>query len=265
MTQGFLNKIQALMQEKKYREALALSKEKEKETDSPRERCLLREAQGKCEQALGNLAEAEELFRSALSMAEEENDPHDLFLARLLRNLSMTLDQEQKYAEAIPYAEQELTILRNSLPDSDLRIADCMLGLAKHHYEQGRFALASEMIHDCMARYEAKEGRNCLGMSACLNNLGRILENQGENEASIPLFTEAVRIRKELLGTHEETAFTLLNLGTALAGIGSYKEAAQVLLECKDMYMALHLEESPYFEACRANLMLCFNAVCTPC
>ncbi|MBO4369457.1 MAG: tetratricopeptide repeat protein [Desulfovibrio sp.] len=211
------------------------------------------------------LEKAEEANYKALANARKTCEPHSLTLASVLHNLSMTLDLEQKYAEAIPFAEEELTILRQCVPDTDKRVANCLLSLAKHHYELGRFSLAKEMINDLIERYTKLEGRKCVGVSACLNNLGRILENEGCVEQAIPLYEESVAIRKELLGTHEDTAFSLLNLGTALASQARYREAAQAFIACRDMYEELGLLESPYLQAARDNIIVCWNAVCTPC
>ncbi len=215
--------------------------------------------------ATQRLEEACEVARQELAKARTCLTDKDLMLANVLHNVAMTLDMAGQFAEAVPYAEEEVAILRKTLRDDDPRLTDAILALGKHHYEQGHFALARDMMEECLARYTKQSGRKSLGVSACLNNLGRILENLGDNEASLPLFAEACAIREELLGSHEDTAFTLLNYGTALAALGRYQEASEKLLACKDMYLALGLTDSPYLEACRDNLMLCWNKVCTPC
>ena len=268
MGDSFSNEIRACIQERDFARADALCAAWEKCNRGKNETVLLYDLWSTVARGQNHLDRAEELLSRELELARECYDPYDTVLAGILHNLSMLLDLQQKYAEAIPYAEEELSILRNALPSTDPRIADCLLSLGKHHYELGRFALAREFIYDAMERYTKIHGRHSLGVSACLNNLGRILENEGENEQSVPLFKEATAIRRDLLGTHEETAFTLLNYGTALVGTGSYREAEriiQVLLECRDMYDALGLWESRYCVAARDNLLLCWNAVCTPC
>ena len=213
----------------------------------------------------GRVEEACDVAQEELALARTLYAADDQALANVLHNVAMTLDSAGKYAKAIPYAEEEVAILRKSSPEDTQRLADALLALAKHHYEQGHFPLARELIEDCLERYTRVAGRKSLVVSACLNNLGRILENLGENEAAIPLFVEACAIRREILGSHEDTAFTLLNYGTALAALGRYREAAEQLLACKDIYLALNMTDSPYLQAARDNLMLCWNKVCTPC
>ncbi|MBQ7585346.1 MAG: tetratricopeptide repeat protein [Desulfovibrionaceae bacterium] len=265
MNENDSKQIRTYLQERKYAEAEKLCLDLETTSKQPQEKILLYDFFSRIFRETGRLVESEEYLRKELALAQELYEPSDLTIANILRNLSMTLDLQQKYQEAIPYAEKALSILRTVLPNDDQRITDAMVALGKHHYELGRFALAKDFLNEALERYTAKSGRHSLGVSACLNNLGRILENEGENEQSIPYFSEASMIRRDILGTHPDTAFALLNFGTALAGIGSYKEAAQVLIECRDMYLNLGLEDSPYLEACRENLMLCWNAVCTPC
>lgn len=266
-TQEFLSKkakIKQLLQERNLDEAEELCLTTMKQAE-PKERLLLEDLLAGIYRAAHRLPEALTHCQAALELAEKLYPANDLLVANVLHNLSMTLDLDQKYAEAIPYAQRELEILKSIYPDSDKRIAYALLSLAKHHYELGRFDLAKEMLQDCQNRFSQIEGPRGLGVSACLNNFGRILENQGATAEAIPLYQEAVSIRRELLGQHEDTAFTLLNLGTALADLGLFKEAAEVLRECRDMYLDLGLEDSPYLEAARSNLLLCFNKVCTPC
>ena len=57
-------------------------------------------------------------------------------------------------------------------------------------------------------------------MSTCLNNLGRICEETGRPDEGIALHRAALDIRRKVLGDHPETAFSMGNLGTALASAG---------------------------------------------
>ena len=260
-----IKEIASLIQARKFLEAEQLCQELEKQDTTDQEKILLCDFKSKVYRETGRLELAEESLRQELEIAEKIYQPNDLTLSAILRNLAMMLDLQQKYHEAIPYAEQALEVLRNSLPSTDLRIADAIVTLAKHHYELGRFKLAQEFLAEAQGLYEAKDGRHSLGVATCLNNLGRILENQGDTDAAINLYQEAAKIRQDLLGNHPDTAFVLLNLGTALADLGNYKEAVSALSSARDIYLELGLEDSPYLEACRKNLMLCWNAVYTPC
>ena len=264
MSTQALNEIRSLIRERAYAEAeerlqaLLPQLEGEESVFGLDLLCTLWRMTGRVEEACATAQKELALARTLYAVNASA-------LADVLHNVAMTLDSAGKFALAIPYAEEEVAILRKNSPADDQRLADALLALAKHHYEQGHFALARELLEDCLERYTRVAGRKSLGVSACLNNLGRILENLGENEAAIPLYAEACAIRREILGSHEDTAFTLLNYGTALAALGRYREAAEQLLACKDIYLALDMTDSPYLQAARDNLMLCWNKVCTPC
>ncbi|MCR5562779.1 MAG: tetratricopeptide repeat protein [Desulfovibrio sp.] len=265
MTSETLTNISLLLKNRDWAEAEKALDAIDGAALSDRERIVYYDQRAALLRATRRLPEAEELCHTALSLAETIFDADDVRLARVLHNYSMTLDMEQKYEEAIPLAERELAILRKRLPPDSLEITDSVVALAKHHYELGRFTLAREMLEEAIKNYTEKGGRESIGVATCLNNLGRILENKGYNEEAVPLFEEASALREKLQGAHPDTAFTLLNYGTCLAGVGRYKDASQVLIKCRDMYLELGMDDSPYLQAARDNLMLCFNAVMVPC
>ena len=265
MNSETLTNISLLLKKRDWAEAEKALGAVDEASLSARERIVFYDQRAALLRAAGRLPEAEAICRAELELAEKTFDADDVRLARVLRNFSMTLDMEQKYEDAIPHAERELAILRRRLPPDSVEIADAVVALAKHHYELGRFTLAREMLEEAVKNYTEKGGRESIGVATCLNNLGRILENKGYNEEAAPLFEEASALREKLQGAHPDTAFTLLNYGTCLAGVGRYREASQVLIKCRDMYLELGMDDSPYLQAARDNLILCFNAVMVPC
>ena len=60
----------------------------------------------------------------------------------------------------------------------------------------------------------------------------------------IALHRQAVALRTRLLGDHEDTAFSLGNLGVALASGGEWQEAAATLEQAVAMYEKLGLGQS---------------------
>ena len=260
-----IKEISSLISDRKFSEADELCKKIDVQNIEDSEKIFFYDLKSKIYRETGELKLAEDYIRQQLAIAEKIYDPNDLTLSAILRNLAMILDLQQKYSEAIPYAEQSLAILRNILPSTDLRIADGIVTLAKHHYELGRFKLAEEFLVEAQSLFEAKQGRHSLGVATCLNNLGRILEHLGNTDEAVNLYKESVEIRRDMLGSHPDTAFVLLNLGTALADLGNHKEAIQALMESRNIYLSLGLDDSPYLQACRDNIMLCWNAAYTPC
>ncbi|WP_308776990.1 tetratricopeptide repeat protein, partial [uncultured Bilophila sp.] len=165
-----------------------------------------------------------------------------------------------EWEEAATLGERALSILEQNLPAGDPRIADALLNLSSHQYAAKKYELAETNLKTALKLWEAKEGRRCFGVSTCLNNLGRICEERGETRQGVLYHQEAVDIRKEILGIHPETAFSLGNCGAALAGDGQWDKAARTLEEALSCYDRLGLSDSPEAAACRNNLDLCRKA-----
>ena len=99
-------------------------------------------------------------------------------------------------------------------------------------------------------------------LGTCLNNLGRIEEEKGNHAQGIALHREAVALRRSLLGQcHEDTAFSLGNLGVALAASGQWHEAADILESALACYARLGRYKCPEAEGYRKNLAVCRKAL----
>ena len=218
---------------------------------------LVLETLVRAQHAKGDLAGAEQSCRKEVELLEKmfgRDHPH---VAMALHNLSMLLGEEGKHEEAIPYSQRELDIVTANTPEGGTAIADALVTLAEHHYEQGRFDVAELQVPRALDIYEAADGHHSLGVSTCLNNLGRIYENRNQNEEGVKFLEEAATIRKDILGTHPDTAFTLLNYGTGLAALDKFLDASRVLAKAAEMYSALGMDDNQYARAARDNLKVC--------
>ena len=156
---------------------------------------------------------------------------------------------------------QVLAILRRTSKPDDPQLAAACFFLSSGVYQVGLLDEAESLTREAMAIWEHLFGHRSVEVSTCLNNLGRIEEERGHLEKGIALHKEAVSIRKELLGNHRETAFSLGNLGTALATAGRWQEAADTLKEALDCYAAAGVTSGFEIEGYRANLALCHKAL----
>ncbi|MEG6503555.1 DUF4125 family protein, partial [Desulfovibrio sp. 1214_IL3152] len=98
----------------------------------------------------------------------------------------------------------------------------------------------------------------CPGVSC---NLGRLYEERGLLAAGIDWHRQAVSLRRKVCGEHEDTAFSLGNLGVALASDGQWSEAARTLEEAVACYDRLGKGRSVEAESYRKNLDLCRRAL----
>lgn len=218
---------------------------------------LVLETLVRAQHAKGDLAGAEQSCRKEVGLLEKmfgRDHPH---VAMALHNLSMLLGEEGKHEEAIPCSQRELDIVTANTPEGGTAIADALVTLAEHHYEQGRFDVAELQVQRALDIYEAADGHHSLGVSTCLNNLGRIYENRNQNKEGVKFLEEAATIRKDILGTHPDTAFTLLNYGTGLAALDKFLDASRVLAKAAEMYSALGMDDNQYARAARDNLKVC--------
>jgi len=98
-------------------------------------------------------------------------------------------------------------------------------------------------------------------IGVCLNNLGRICEERGQTEQGIALHRQALALRQRSLGEHEDTAFSLGNLGVALAAAGYWAEAAARLREAVALYGKLGRGDSAEAQSYRSNLAICEQTI----
>lgn len=184
-------------------------------------RVLVLDGLGRCLHIQGRLEEAEAFFRESLRLLEELFGPNHIHVAGGLQNLARLRSERGECEEAATLGERALAILKENLPADDLRIADALLNLSSHQYTAKKYDAAEANLKTALALWEAKEGRRCFGVSTCLNNLGRICEERGETHQGVLYHQEAVSIRKEILGIHPETAFSLGNYGARWPGMRS--------------------------------------------
>ncbi len=223
-------------------------------------RVLLLDQKAKALTALNRPSDAAEVCREEVPLMAGIFGEEHLHVANCLHNLSMYLGADGRHAEAVPVSERELAMVRRLAPGTS-READALVTLAEHIYEQSRFADADVLLLQAMELYEKNEGRRCLGVSTCLNNLGRSSENQGKCEQGVRYLEEAAGIRDELLGVHPDAAFTFLNYGTGLSALGEYEKGSRALAQCVAIYEALGMEDTEYCKAARKNLHTCLDAM----
>ena len=91
---------------------------------------------------------------------------------------------------------------------------------------------------------QGKYGMPSLAMLAfclLLNQIGRMLMDQGKYDEAQPLYREALKVKRETLGDrHPSTLSSISNLGSLLQDQGKLDEARARLEASLDMRYALH-------------------------
>jgi tetratricopeptide (TPR) repeat protein len=111
------------------------------------------------------------------------------------------------------------------------------LGLVLH--DQGIYDQARVAHERALAIRESQLGPDHLETAQSLNNLGNTLRYQGANERARTVEERALAIRQARLGNHQDTAWTLSDLGLVLRELGDL-----------DGDVALNEQALPIFETC---------------
>ncbi len=154
-------------------------------------------------------------------------------------------------------AGQALQNLESALPGVDSLIAQACFALSQNKYREGDLDAAEALTRRAMNIWDTMHGPDHIGLSTCFNNLGRIYEERGLMAEGIGFHRKALKMRRRILGEHEETAFSMGNLGTALAMDNQWEEAAMLLEECVACYAKVGTVEEFKVEGYKKNLEIC--------
>ncbi len=159
-----------------------------------------------------------------------EQDQAELEEAERLIEQFIQLYQQEKYNEAIPLAEQALTIIKEKLGETHPLTAVMLNSLARVYENQGRYTEAEPLYQQALAIRKQQLGENHLDTATSLNNLAVVYFFQGRYTEAEPLYKEALAIRKQQLGeNHPDTATSLNNLAGLYLFQGRYAEAEPLL------------------------------------
>ena len=107
----------------------------------------------------------------------------------------------------------------------------------------GGLGAVTATVCGALRTWLAEEGRAALeripagnkGRPRLLNNLGRLLKDQGDYEGAAPLYREALQIRRETLGNrHPSTLISIFNLSMLMRAKGEEEEAKRLCREAVD-------------------------------
>jgi len=107
--------------------------------------------------AQGRLADAEKLYRQAMSVWEA-TPGRELSIATILTNLSSLLRASARYQEAEDYAQRSLKILEKLGAAGQAERLRVMQVLGELYVAQGRYAAAQEILTGALADQEKLDG-----------------------------------------------------------------------------------------------------------
>lgn len=209
--------------------------------------------------AEGRQAQAIESWREAVAQARNlDGEEAGALEAALLCNMSRALAGMGEQELSVKTARLAAETARARAPGQPERLAIALFLLSSIHYGQKDLEAAEAAARQAMEVWEELGNRE--KAATCMNNLGRIKEEQGKLAEGIAWHQKAVAERR-LLPDKGDLAFSLGNLGVALASDGQWEQAAAALGEAIELYAALGLAESRECAGCEYNLDICRKAL----
>lgn len=142
------------------------------------------------------------------------------------KNYAVQLHDAGRDREALPYAQQALTIVRSLYGEdhSETVTAYNVVGVVQEGLNDFKGAVASyEQALRIARKNQGEDGRNTV---ANLNNLGNVWESLGDYSKAREYHEQTLKINRRTRGeNHEETAYSYNNLAYVLAGMGHYSLA----------------------------------------
>ena len=174
----------------------------------------------------GKYAEATEVAKRALALAERQFGPEHLDIGTPLNNLGALYWAQGRYAEVEPLYKRSLAIREAALGADHPDVGQSLNNLAGLYWAQGRYAEAEPLYKRSLAIREAALGPDHPDVGGTLNNLAGLYDRQGRTAEAEPLYKRALAIRETALGpNHPDVGVTLNNLAELYRAQGRTAEA----------------------------------------
>jgi len=171
------------------------------------------------------------------------------------------LDQQGKYGEAIPLAEQALAIRRRVLGERHPDVAAGLNSLALLYQAQGRYAEAEPLYQRSLQIAETQLGKDHPNFAISLNNLAGLYRDQGRYAEAEPLYQRSLQIRETQLGKdHPDVALSLNNLAVLYRDQGRYAEAEPLFQRSLQIRETQLGKDHPNVATSLNNLALLYQA-----
>ncbi|HEY9815844.1 MAG TPA: tetratricopeptide repeat protein [Candidatus Obscuribacterales bacterium] len=159
------------------------------------------------------------------------------------------------YAEAEPWYEDCLTVVRSLLGDNHPHVAASLNNLAALYRAQGRYELAEPLYQQALELWRSLLGDNHPDVANSLNNLAGLYRAQGRYELAEPLYQQALELWRSLLGdNHPDVATSLNNLAGLYYAQGRYELAEPLLQQALKLRRSLLGDNHPDVAASLNNL-----------
>jgi len=212
----------------------------------------------------GGYAEAEALYRQALSIRMECFGPDHLDTAQSEYNLARLHADQGRYAEAEQFYLTVLATRERVLGSEHPAIAQCLNSLALLYWFWEKYEQAENLYLRALPMYQRLLGSEHPDTAHCINNLALLYVTQAQYIEAEQLHQQVLTIRQKVLPpAHPDTAQSLQNLACLYLAQGdptTYAQAEQLLLQSLSMREHVLGPEHPQTAKSLHNLALLYEA-----
>lgn len=175
---------------------------------------------------LGQLDEAEKLYREAILIHQTAEPLDEASLATSLNNLAALHHRQRDFESAEPLYQRALELRRKAQGPDHPDVAFSLNELAMLYHSQRRLEEATQLYVESLAIEEKTLGLEHPNLAPRLSNLAVLYRLQGLFNRAEPLFQRALEIQRQTLGPdHPEVALAINNLGVLYSVMGRHGEA----------------------------------------
>ena len=174
----------------------------------------------------------------AQAEAPDERTPNEITESfRALEAYIAELEQQGRYSEAIPLAEQVLLFIEKVRGPDTFDAALKMNALAVLYREQGEYDKALPLLERSLSIIETVQGADHLNVSTSLNNIASVYADRGNYDEARSLFERSIAIKEAALGPNDpEVAGALNNLAQLYVEIADYSAALRLHQRALSIY-----------------------------
>ena len=214
---------------------------------------LLTNANGEQAFRQGNFAEAEKLFRKALTAAEKLYPEGHQLVSGISSSLGAALMRQFRFDEARPHFTRAVEIDRRLAVDQrgHSNLATSLNNLATLLSNQRKFEESEELFREALELFRRVHLNGHLLIPSIGNNLGQSLKNQGKLAQAKTVFRQAIDDTRRVTpdehtaSTSETYARVLSNLGTVYYLEGDYDDARALFERALDIRKRIHSRAYP--------------------
>ncbi|MGA2964596.1 MAG: tetratricopeptide repeat protein [Terriglobales bacterium] len=174
----------------------------------------------------GDYADAEPLYRRALTISENALGADHPHVATYLSNLGSLFHLRGDYADAETLYRRALAIVQKALGPDSLVEGTILGNLASVRQDEADYAGAEPLYRRALAIREKALGPEHPVTAAALHNLASLLQDNGDYAGAEPLFRRALAILETSVGPdHPNVADVLNGLATLLQHRADYAGA----------------------------------------